>query len=1104
MSNAMNKFLNPFRQSKGSFHTHVSMIDNYKGIFNLGRQQIENLWELHSKELENNTEYISGIAEKPQNYSMLRADVDNKELTESKTSYELCSMDDALKLIKDIQQYLVDNIEDCNPKFLDCALLTKPPYISNTDKGIYNKHGYHLQFINCFISKEDNTRIGEHFHNIDNKYDKIYNHPWLLYGSQKKKETGKYTIKSVITHDGKIINPEDYFKTYKIYNDQEKVIKYDKHISWYYPRILSIIPYNRLVCNFNVKIINTKSSSKYKNYEFTKDSDNDSDSDDDINEFDDDIKVLIEDYILNELDNALEITESTEIGFKLRNRKTFKCPIDPTVTHNRLGAFVNIHDGSVYFGCYKCRDNNNKCSIFIGRFRDSKDDQKTFQEIMEIKERDRTEDEKKYLEMIFKTITKTNLDKLTKTTLIPSIKNSDKFVQPSILLNSNKKVVVIKAGLGRGKSTSVSEYIKQTKYDNIIILTPRRSYARSAKDRLIKETGINFTCYLDKKKSLLDENFVVIQAESLYRLQINHGSNLIVIDEAEAFLSQLTSSKTHRNNHVKNIETFIQLIKNSNKVIALDAFISNRTLKTFIQLSGANHINFYEYTQKLRERKATEVKDLKMFLDSFISDLEKGKKIFLFSSSNTKLLTTVKKTYKEKKDGSKKQDEISIALLPAIREKFPNKTIIEFHSKFISIQLMDVNNDWKDADVVACTSTITVGCNFDTPNVFHKVYLYANASSKNLVRDMFQASWRIRHLIDDEMVFCLDENHYGSNLTTNIKEIKTDIQQKNDLILKLSAQQNLTFPNDTPVFVKDLLYHNKLEQNMSIMCLRDVFERYLELCNYKICDVDINSIIEVEFDEFITDKIKYYDIPSITPTMCKILINKKTHTPLLELESLQVEKFHFQCLLLNKPEDVEEGLWKIYSNFGKGKFRNISIEKGIIQGTCSIQDIIEKQSYSHFNSGICLRLDLIREITSWIGMTNTSEYGYRLTKDKLDSIINNFEDNRQKIHIAFDMRDRTKAKLDGKTTVALINKILDRWSYSSLKADKKQKKILGKVVVTSDFVIIGKHNDEIEIEKHIKPYGKQENETKHPLLMCKEDKKIITENELEMLRLNIY
>ena len=30
--------------------------------------------------------------------------------------------------------------------------------------------------------------------------------------------------------------------------------------------------------------------------------------------------------------------------------------------------------------------------------------------------------------------------------------------------NSVKKVVVIKAGLGRGKSTSVSEYIKQTKY----------------------------------------------------------------------------------------------------------------------------------------------------------------------------------------------------------------------------------------------------------------------------------------------------------------------------------------------------------------------------------------------------------------------------------------------------------------------------------------------------------------------------------------------------------------------------------------------------------------------------------------------------------------
>ena len=728
---------------------------------------------------------------------------------------------------------------------------------------------------------------------------------------------------------------------------------------------------------------------------------------------------------------------------------------------------------------------------------------KTLSEILSIPEGERTNEEKEYLLYILPIIKKKNLDKLTKTSLIKSIKKSDEYVQSSTLLNSKKKVIIVKAGLGRGKSYATGQYIKQSKYDNIIVLTPRRSYARSATERLIKDTGLNFVCYLNKKK-LLEDPFIVIQAESLFRLQIMNGNNLIIIDEVEAFLYQLTSVKTHKENHVKNIETFIQLIKNSNKVIVLDAFISDRTLQTFSQLSGNNHLDFYEYTQKLQERKATEVDKLENFINSLISDLEKGKKIFLFSSSNTKLCKTVKKTYKKNKP-----DKVIMALLPAIREKFKDKNIIEFHSKHVTLQLTDVNTDWKDADLIACTSSITVGVNFDTPDVFHKVYIYANASSKNIVRDIFQASWRVRHLIDNEMVYCLDEGHYGQNLTTNMKQIEDDIENKNDLVLKLcidtfSKTNSLMFPSVTPDFIKTLLYHNKLEENMSVMNLRDLFERYLELCNYKKDEMDLDSIIEVEFDEFISDKIQYHDIPSISSDQAKALIRKKLTNPLLEMEALQVEKWIFQCLVFREKQEVEEGLWKIYSNFGKGKFRNISIEKGIINGTCTIQDIIEKDSYTHLNSGMCLRLQLIREITSWVGMNNTSEYGYKLTKEKLDSIISKFEENRKKIHIAFDMRDGTKGELDRNSTLALINKILDRWSYSAVKSEGTRKRVGNKLITVGDYILEGKKNDGIDIEKHIKPYNKKEKDIMHPLLKCKEDKKIINDEELEKIRLDKY
>tara|TARA_R110000782_G_scaffold147450_1_gene240249 strand:+ start:121 stop:3273 length:3153 start_codon:yes stop_codon:yes gene_type:complete len=721
---------------------------------------------------------------------------------------------------------------------------------------------------------------------------------------------------------------------------------------------------------------------------------------------------------------------------------------------------------------------------------------KTLQELLDIKQKLRTREEQEEIDLILKNITSKNINCLTETTLLKSIEHAEKYVDYNIL-KDNKKINIIKAGLGKGKSTSTGQFIKESDYDIIVVLTPRRSYARSARDRLEIDTGLKFVCYLDKTTALLKDPYVVIQAESLHRLDLNLGKTLIIIDESEAFLSQLTSTITHKENHIKNVETFIELIKNADKVIALDAFISDRTLKTFITLSGKNHISFHEYTQKLEERKATEIDCIDGFIKSLMSDLELGKKIFLFSSSNTKLLTTKKKVYIDKE----KEDKILYALLPAIRDKFKNKNIIEFHSKYVSLQLKNVNEQWKDADLVACTSTITVGCNFDLPNVFHKVYMYVSASSQNLVRDMFQASWRVRHLIDNEMVYCLDSRHYGKNYSTSKYDISKSLDDKHNSIINIFNVHKVKNPIDTPPFIKFLAVFNEHERNVSVMNLRELFDKYLELCNYKkvFNDLDFDDF---ELDSFIEPTTEYKDIKEITNSVCKTLMMKKKNIPLTEEESLQVEKFQFQFYLLNRPFEIEEGLWKIYTNFGKGKFRNLSIEKGIQQGTITIKDIIDKESYSHMNNGSSLRMDVINKIINWIGMTNTQDFGYVVSKDKINSIIKHFEDNRQDIHIAFDMRDRTKGEYDSKTVLVLINKILERWGYSTLKSDKTKKRIDGKVVDISKYTITQSNSNDIDVGLYIKPAERFINDKVHPLLLSKDHKNIISDSELEDIRLN--
>jgi hypothetical protein len=231
-----------------------------------------------------------------------------------------------------------------------------------------------------------------------------------------------------------------------------------------------------------------------------------------------------------------------------------------------------------------------------------------------------TEAETIFINKIYEKIDKQNLDKLTIPTCINPMLRSDDFVTSDIYIASSKKINIIKAGLGRGKSQSVSDYIKKSKYGSIIVLTPRRSYAKSAKERLIKETGLPFICYLEQKKSLIEKNYVVIQAESLYRLDLTTQENmLLIVDEVEAFLYQLTSTITHKENHIKNVETFIELVKQSQKCIALDAFISDRTLQTFKTLCGLPHIDFFQFTKQIKQRKAIEIDNIDIFINSIIT-----------------------------------------------------------------------------------------------------------------------------------------------------------------------------------------------------------------------------------------------------------------------------------------------------------------------------------------------------------------------------------------------------------------------------------------------------------------------------------------------------
>ena len=228
------------------------------------------------------------------------------------------------------------------------------------------------------------------------------------------------------------------------------------------------------------------------------------------------------------------------------------------------------------------------------------------------------------------------------------------------------------------------------------------------------------------------------------------------------------------------------------------------------------------------------------FVCLLLVDLKAGKHIFLYCSSHTYLTETI---------------------LPHQLYELHGLRYREYHrsSKQHQVLAEDVNQSWSDVQLVATTSTITVGCNFDVPNVFHMVYIYASAVCHNLVRDIFQASYRVRHLIDEHMVYHVDPRHFGQNLPTEEGHIRASLDVKERLMVDSVS----TLP-----WISALRARNVQELNVSVMFLEHLFQRYLRECNYVEGLDAADMLLHLDLHTSKPAQYCYNDIPQLIPTMC--------------------------------------------------------------------------------------------------------------------------------------------------------------------------------------------------------------------------------------------
>ena len=399
-----------------------------------------------------------------------------------------------------------------------------------------------------------------------------------------------------------------------------------------------------------------------------------------------------------------------------------------------------------------------------------------------------------------------------------------------------------------------------------------------------------FVCYLDKKKNIGDENALILQAESLHKID-NRVYDYVIIDECESVLNQMTSIGTHKEHLLRNFDILERLIRNARHTVFMDAFIGNRT-RDFINSFKTEYL-IEKYTSLPVKRTFDVIDKFSNWVEEIVKDIKEGKKLYIFCTSKNKILTLLK---------------------PRL-DMITDKEFLYYHtdSKF---KLDNIKEDWTNiSGGVITNSVITNGCNFDVKNVFDRIYIFANASSRNNVRDIIQSHMRVRHINDNHLRLCVDTKRNGISYLPVIKSHIDRNFRISELYHKYTLELYDKLPNyeRLPVRFRELLINNTMEHNKSVMQLSEMMLIYLEKCGYtqiqlvKDDMIDENEEEPIMIDEDVEMTTDYNSIEDIDYTTMERL---KYQAYKSREEKEQLSKFYFKLAIdfnkLEKREMVEE------------------------------------------------------------------------------------------------------------------------------------------------------------------------------------------------------
>ena len=377
--------------------------------------------------------------------------------------------------------------------------------------------------------------------------------------------------------------------------------------------------------------------------------------------------------------------------------------------------------------------------------------------------------------------------------------------------------LVIKSPMGSGKSFTLKQVFKQyemmeIKYPSILYFSCKRAFACSmSKD--FEEYGFeNYMDLAEKGCDFKDEDRIICSVESIQKCRDEY--DLVIIDESESIADNLTGKMFIKNKCVEGATKMYNIIKNSKKVMVMDAYITTRSHNMLKEIKGNLNKENTLYLQNdfMNEKRSFVDCDKTMLFHNIEKELGRGKRCVVVcgSSGFADYITSRVKGYDIKHYNSKKPLEL--------------KT--------------DVNEEWKDCDLLIYTPTITAGISYDPMNElgekdigkhFDNLFIYAVNVGSAHFRDTIQAHRRIRDFRCNYIYICLNDKFKGHNLEQLPirKDEVLDMEEKYKSKLFGDECKSLK-DNEKLKWIYNIHIHNILERNVSQINMRGFAIQYLK------------------------------------------------------------------------------------------------------------------------------------------------------------------------------------------------------------------------------------------------------------------------------------